>query len=184
MPQDFSPALHTLFEVPCHNQKLCSQELDRYDSFQHLSMQLLNPNLTSGINTHWHLGQIHILFYKKIGQISVLKELLWKGGTEIIQQRAWSKEISTHQCDPGRDWCRGSLWNSLYLPGAKEQFPCRLHILNHLQSPPCVNFRVVQSKLYLRYFTRERKKEKSNKINNKKLSSLSYLCSFQKIIHY
>lgn len=53
----------TLFEVPCHNQKPCSQELDRYNSFQHLSMQLLNPNLTSGINTHWHLGQIHITYY-------------------------------------------------------------------------------------------------------------------------
>lgn len=53
----------TLFEVPCHNQRPCSQELDKYSSFQHLSMQLLNPNLTSGINTHWHLRQTHITHY-------------------------------------------------------------------------------------------------------------------------
>lgn len=53
----------TVSEVPCHNQKPCSQELDRYDSLQHLSMQLLNPNLTPGINTHWHLGKIHITYY-------------------------------------------------------------------------------------------------------------------------
>lgn len=53
----------TLFEVPCHNQRPCSHEPDRYDSFQHLSMQLLNPHLTSGINMHWYLGQIHITHY-------------------------------------------------------------------------------------------------------------------------
>lgn len=55
-----------------------------------------------------------------------------------------------------------------HLPGAKVQFPYKLHILNDLQSPPCVNFRVVQSELYLCCFTQERKKEKSNKINNRK----------------
>jgi len=109
----------TLFEVPCHDQSPSSQNLDRCDSFQHLSAQLLNPYLTSGINIHWHLGQTYITHYFTRNRTKFcVKELLCKG-----EQKSPSKEqflevkhaISIQQRDPGRDCSRASLQNSLFI---------------------------------------------------------------------
>lgn len=88
----------TLFEVSYHNQRPCSQELDRYDSFQHLSMQLLNPNLTSGINTHWHPGQIHITHYFIKNRTDFcVKRTLVKRRNRNHPAKSSSKAISTHK---------------------------------------------------------------------------------------
>lgn len=115
-----SPLLHThtLWSAMPQSESLQSR-LDRCDSFQHLSTQLLNPYLTSGINMHWHLGQTYITHYfiKNRTKFCV-KELLCKG-----EQKSPSKEqfvevkhaISIHQCDPGKDCSRASLWSSLFI---------------------------------------------------------------------
>lgn len=55
-------------------------ELDRCETFQHLTTQFLNLYLTSAINMHWDLGQIYLLHYfLKVVQNSALKSSHVKG---------------------------------------------------------------------------------------------------------